>query len=286
MDISIVTCSRVPQLVEHEVPLLQALTARGISAEARPWDDPQIDWSQTPLTLVRATWGYYLKYTEFLHWIEHVSQVSTLWNPAEILRWNTHKTYLRDLEERGVAGIPTIWLSQGSPVSLASLLAQRAWKQAVIKPAVSASAHATMLVTEEKLTAGQAHLDAHLAHGDMLVQPFLSSIVHSPERSLIFIDGEFTHAVKRVPALGLNPEATVSLITPDPEEIAFAYTVLSKIPFPLLFARVDLLRDETGTLRLMELELVEPDLWLGFAPHAVERFADALMKKIRVMPRK
>lgn len=135
-------------------------------------------------------------------------------------------------------------------------------------------------MTIETIQYGQSHLDHFLSTHDMLVQPFLSTVISSRERSLIFIDGEFTHAVLRKPALNLDPSARCLLTTPQDDELLLAQRILRLLPSPSLYARVDLIHDEVGILRLMELELIEPALWFSLAPHAVQIFADAIARKV------
>jgi hypothetical protein len=280
IDIAVATCANVPDLDAHDALLLTALTERGVKAQPLVWDAPTVDWNAPAITLVRSTWGYYHQHSTFLAWAQRVSQLSTLWNPLDVLEWNTHKSYLFDLERKGVPIVPTIWLTQGTTTHLSSLMAEHNWQKVVIKPAISAGSYATILVTNETIPQGQSHLDQFLLTRDMLIQPFLPTITSVYERSLIFIDGAFTHAVQRVPALGLDPNGEVVPITPHDAEMEVALKALEAVSSSVLYARVDLIRDEESVVRLMELELVEPDLWLAFAPHATDRFANALVRKL------
>jgi hypothetical protein len=280
MDVALVTYAGLPDLDVDNALLLPALAERGIQARPVVWNDPTMDWSMPKLSVIRSTWDYYHQHQAFLAWAEDISHLHNLWNPFAIVRWNTHKFYLRHLEEQNIPIVPTIWLAQGARVHLSSLMEQQGWQEVVIKPAVSASAHATILVTTETMRDGQSHLDYFLSTHDMLVQPFLPTVISSRERSLIFIDGEFTHAVQRKPALNLDPSARCLLITPQDDELLLAQRILRFLPFRPLYARVDLIHDEVGTLRLMELELVEPALWFSLAPHAIQIFADAIARKI------
>jgi hypothetical protein len=156
---------------------------------------------------------------------------------------------------------------------------QQGWTQVILKPAVSASAHGMLLITPERVQEGQVHLDHLLPTNDMLLQPFLSTVMSTHERSLIFLDGIFAHAVERTPELGLEPSMEDRLIEPQDDELHFARKTLALLPLTALYARVDLIHDEAGTLRLMELELVEPYLFLSLAPHTVQLFADAIARK-------
>lgn len=156
----------------------------------------------------------------------------------------------------------------------------RGWTQAVVKPAVSASAYATRLVTSETIAEGQAHLDALLAERDMMIQPFLASVTTTGERSLVYFDGALSHTILRSPALGEATGPKVRLIANDAEEAAFAGRVIQAVNSEMLYARVDIAGDEVGDLRLMELELVEPWLGLDLAPEAPAHFAAAIARRM------
>lgn len=280
IDVALATCADFPSLDADNALLLPALAERGLQARSVVWDDPTMDWSIPKLTVIRSTWDYHHQRCAFLSWAEHISHLHGLWNPFALLRWNTHKCYLRDLEHHQIPIVPTLWLEQGMETHLPSLMEQQDWQKVVIKPAVSAGAYATILVTAETIEHGQSHLDCFLSTHDMLIQPFLSTVISSHERSLIFIDGQFTHAIERKPALDLDPSAHHLLITPQDDELQLARRILHLLPSLPLYARVDLIHDEVGTLRLMELELVEPALWLSFASHCVQLFADAIARKM------
>lgn len=282
-DIALATCASLPELDSDNALLIPALAKRGLRARPVVWNTPEIDWSQPQMTVIRATWDYHHQRSAFLAWAEHIASLQALWNPLDILRWNTHKFYLRGLEEQGIPIIPTLWLKQGARVELASLMREHSWDKGILKPAISASAHATLLVTSEGLETGQAHLEQYLPGNDMLLQPFLSTVTSSRERSLIFIDGVFTHAIERAPALNLDASAEDRLIAAQEDELSLSQRLLALLPARPLYARVDLIHDEAGTLRLMELELVEPGLWLELAPHAVDLFADAIARKVKHM---
>jgi hypothetical protein len=256
------------------------LAAHGLSAALVAWDDPAVDWSAFRLCVIRATWDYHLRLPEFLAWAERVAAQTALWNPLILVRWNTHKSYLRDLERQGVAIVPTVWAPRGTGLDLPALLDKRGWTQVVIKPAISASAYATRLVTSDTITEGQAHLDALLVERDMMIQPFLTSVTTAGERSLVYFDGALSHTFLRSPALGKSNTAETGLIPNDVEEAAFAWRVMQAVSGETLYARVDIARDDAGDLRLMELELVEPWLGLDLAPEAPARFAAAIARRM------
>jgi len=282
LDVALITYSELPGLAEDEQLLVDALARLGVKAGPAVWDDPAVDWAGISVCVIRSAWDYHHRLDEFVAWAERVASVSNLWNSAEVVRWNTRKTYLRELAERGIAIVPTVWLERGSQADLATLMTEHGWQSVVVKPVVSASAYATMLVTPESLSEGQAHLDKLLAEREMMVQPFISSVETSGERSLMFIDGQFTHAVRRTFPLGpvQDGQEKSTLVEATRTEIGFAANVLHAGGHPTLYARVDVVRDEAGALCLMELELVEPSLFLQLAPEAVEKLTGAIADRL------
>ncbi|HVG00565.1 MAG TPA: hypothetical protein VND68_12060 [Chloroflexia bacterium] len=285
MDVALVTYARLPDLDSDDRLLLQALRARGVNAGAAVWDDQSFDWSWTKLCVIRSTWDYHQRHADFMAWAEQAASVSQLWNPIEALRWNTHKGYLRDLAERDIPTVPTEWLYAGMTVQLQELLDNRGWQRAVLKPAVSASAYSTILVDEGSISEAQDLANRLLPSRDLMLQPFIESVETHGERSLIFIDGVFTHAVRR-PSVLTDPEYAKGhgkyiAVEPATDEPIFGAGVLRAAGFPTLYARVDVVRDGEGKLSLMELELVEPSLWLAQSPGAVDRFAEGIISRLR-----
>ncbi|HEX9990645.1 MAG TPA: hypothetical protein VGE45_19475 [Chloroflexia bacterium] len=280
MDVALVTYSELPNLAEDDQLLRDALLRRGLSVQPAIWDDPQFDWSAPKLAVIRSTWDYHRRLDEFLAWARRAAQLTSLWNPLQAIEWNTHKTYLRDLEARGVPIVPTVWLEAGSQANLTYIVASRGWQRAVVKPAVSASAFGTVMVTPDNLAQGQTHLEQMLSAHDMMVQPYISSVNNYGERSLMLIGGELTHAVRRAPVLNAASDSKHKRVMPTIEEATLAEEIVRASSFSPLFARVDLVRDDEGQPQLMELELVEPSLFFIFAPEAAERMADAITERV------
>jgi hypothetical protein len=284
MDVALVTCSQRPHLSRSDSLLQSALVARDIDTHPLAWDDPAVDWSRPLVSIIRSTGDYYRQRAAFLEWAQRVSQLHTLWNPLPLLRWNTHKSYLHDLQERGVPIIPTLSFAQGSSANLAQLMEVHDWPEVVIKPAVSANAYGTILV-EGRATEGQLYLDHMLSIHDMLIQPYVPTVMSSGERSLIFLDGKITHAVLYPPVLHRDGVMRSDLpkkglIVPQEEEVRLAYKIIATLCSPVLYARIDLVHDVDGQLRVMEIELVEQGLSLEWVPEAVERFADAITREV------
>ena len=263
-------------------PLLEALAAGGHDANVRAWDDAGVDWRSYDAVLLRSTWDYFHRLEEFLGWAHGVASVSSLWNRLEVVRWNTHKFYLRELAARGVPIVPTEFVAAGQRVDLAAILATHGWEAAVIKPAVSADSFATLRAERQSTRHGQTHLDAHLPARDMLVQRYMPTVDEPGERCLVFIDGAYSHAVRKRSLFrgGRHAGPEGMPVPAAPDEVAAAERALECLGFAApLYARVDLLRDETGTPRLMELELVEPSLFFTTRPGAANDLVAALEKR-------
>jgi hypothetical protein len=155
VGVVLVTCAEFPALPADDHLLVEELHRWGLRAEPVVWDDPDFDWSQAKVCVLRSTWDYTTRRAEFLLWAERVAAVTALWNPLEVIRWNTHKSYLRHLAEAGVAVAPTVWLEAGSRVDLPGLMAEHGWTDAVVKPVVALSARETIRVTAHSPMEGQ-----------------------------------------------------------------------------------------------------------------------------------
>jgi glutathione synthase/RimK-type ligase-like ATP-grasp enzyme len=247
------------------------------------WDDPAVDWRAIRVAVLRSTWDYFHHRDLFLAWAQRASHATRLLNPFEVVAWNTHKFYLRELAAKGVPVVPTAFFERGTRPDLGHELTARGWSTVVVKPAVSADSWGTIRVSADEIAPGQAHLDQLLRSRDVMVQPFLPSVEESGERCLVFIDGRLSHAVrKRSLFLGgrhVGPEGEPVPIAPDEARVAEHVLRVSGLP-PLLYARVDLARDAAGAPLLMELELVEPTLFLKDHPEACERLAAAIATRV------
>ncbi|HSM13731.1 MAG TPA: hypothetical protein VLA66_06655 [Thermoanaerobaculia bacterium] len=283
-DIALVTCAELPDLDPDDRPLAAALRASGLSVEIAVWDSPDFDWASARLALLRNPWDYFHRLDEFLAWGERVAAVSRLQNPLDAVRWNLHKRYLVELDRLGAPVVPTVLVERGGELGLGALVRERGWGRVVVKPAVSADSWRTLVVDAEGLAEGQAHLDDLAAERDVLVQPFLDSVESEGERCLVFLDGAYSHAIRKNSLTrggrwaGL-PEGVA--VTAEADELEAARAVLARIPFgDLLYARVDLVRDGGGRPRLLELELVEPTLFLTTSPAGLERLVGAIGRRL------
>ena len=284
------TASRLPRVDEDDAPLRAALASVGVGAQTQAWDDPAVDWGRARACVIRSTWNYVHHYDAFLAWAQRCAAVTTLLNPLPVVRWNSHKRYLCELSAAGLPVVPTRLIARGQPAQLASLVGD--WSgDIVLKPAVSAGSFNTVRIARADLELGQRHLDRLVAAGDALVQPFLPSVEDHGERALVCIDGALTHAVRKSPRFAGQAQrisaAAVDIAADEARlaEAALAWVasqvhLASPAPAPLLYARVDLARDAQGQPCLMELELVEPSLFLDRSPAALARLAAAIKQRI------
>ena len=274
--VALVTMEPMPPNADHAA-LAAALDQRGVVPIDVAWDHPFFDWSKVAVAVIRSCWDYHLSPDRFLAWTRRVPR---LLNNARVIQWNAHKGYLRQLEARSVPTIETLWVPQGPAPLLTGLMAAYGWDQAVVKPCVSGGAHRTVRCSALDWREGQKTLAEICAQGEAMIQPYLPTVETSQERSLIFIDGVFSHAVRRDPVLTTQLHSA-SLAVAAGDERWVAEHALRGLEFgPLLFARVDVLRDEHGDVRVMELELIEPSLFLDAHPPAADALAEAIVRRL------
>jgi hypothetical protein len=284
IDVALASCVTLPEPDADLAPLVGALRAAGITTEVLAWDDPDADFASARMTVIRSTWNYAERPADFLAWVDRVSARSTLWNRRETVRWNAHKSYLLDLEARGIPVVPTHVVRRGEATTLAELRRERGWSDLVVKPAVSGGSRATIrvsAVTSDGLARGERHLRALAAREDVLVQPYQSSVEGHGERAIVWIDGEATHAVRKTPRFLGDPESVSAAVRIEADEADLARRAIAAAPGPLLYARIDVARGEGGLPRVMELELIEPSLFFAQAPAALERYVAAVAKELR-----
>ena len=286
--VALVTCSELADLDPDDRLVVAPLAARGVVAEPVVWDDPAVDWARYDLAVLRSPWDYMSRRDEFVAW---AARVPRLVNPADVVRWNTDKRYLDELSAAGVPTVPTGWVLPGEP-----------WQppadrgEYVVKPAVSAGSQDTGrydLADPQHRELALAHVGRLGAAGRVtMVQPYLTAVDTDGETALLFLAGPdglaFSHAIRKGPMLTGPDEGVEGLYKPEEitprtvgaEQLAVAEQVLAAVPGGperLLYARVDLIPGPDGAPVLVELELTEPSLFVGYADGAPERLADAVL---------
>jgi len=277
MRLALATCTTVPDWEVDDRSFHAALAARRIDAPQVSWDDRNVDWSAFDAVLIRTTWDYQEKRSAFVAWAEQLTV--PLYNPADIVRWNTHKFYLRDLEARGVPIVPTEWLLRGTHPDIASLCMTRGWRRAFLKPCIGATARETLRF-EAGDPAAQAHATRLLASEDLMLQPYLTRVETEGELSAVFIDGKLTHGVRKVPVPGdyrVQDDFGARDYLIDFPDVGLARRTIEAAGRHLLYGRADFLIADEG-LQLTELELVEPSLFFRHCSNAADVLADALLR--------
>jgi glutathione synthase/RimK-type ligase-like ATP-grasp enzyme len=249
------------------------------------WTETSPNDTGCDLLVLRSVWDYHLHAQVFSDWVAAADRHATIVNSADTVRWNMDKHYLKDIENAGFPVPKTVFVDAGPDVDLKQLMEHAGFADAVIKPAISASAYETHHVNAGEAIAFNRQLQALLTRHAMLVQEFVPEIVTQGEWSLVFIGGQFTHAVSKLPQAGdfrvQHEHGGSATLTEPPEEmIGIASAVLHRFAPEAIYCRVDLVQRGREAL-IMELELIDPLLHFEAGLHAAERMADLLCAKLR-----
>jgi len=270
---------------EDERTVIPALAARGVAASPYVWDDPAVRWEDHALVVIRSTWDYAERRDAFVQWTRSIPRVL---NPPQVIAWNTDKSYLRELAAAGIPVVPTTWIFPGTSSSTIE------WPEGevVVKPAISGGARNTSRYRVRDRTTAISHVEGLLAGGRaVMLQPYVQSVDSDGETGLIYLDGAFSHAIRKGPVLREQGLATTDLFAleqitprhPKPDERALAEDTLDALAGPrsdLLYARVDVIHGQDGVPLLLELELTEPSLFLSHGDGAAERFAAGIVRRL------
>ncbi|NJD31953.1 MAG: hypothetical protein FIB04_08710 [Gammaproteobacteria bacterium] len=297
--IALVTAREALALDEDMPPLVLALREQGARVATPSWDDPAVDWSQFDKAVLRSTWDYVDRIDEFLAWADRCAEVTRLHNPPAMVRWNTDKHYLAELERKRVPVVPTRFVEPR--MSAASELDRFLsggpgaftvgncgdFVEYVVKPAIGAGSRDAARYTRADRGRALAHVERLLAAGrSTMLQPYLHGVDEYGETAVIYLGGSFSHAVRKGPLLRLDDDLVQGLFAPehitprqpDAAEHRVAAAAFGSIAHASpLYARIDLIRNERNEPVVLELELTEPSLFFLHAPDAANRFADALL---------
>lgn len=279
IKLALLTCRNWPGALESEQAFAKEFPPH-FQVRAEVWNDPAVDWSGYDYLIFRTVWDYFNYPVEFAAWLAKIELlgVKTL-NPLGVIKRNQHKFYLRELQGLGINIIPTVFIPKHTGLDL-SFLNEKGWSKAVIKPAISAAAYATTLFTQEEIGKVTSDYATMAIERDLLVQPFMPEIQSMGEVSVLFFGGQFSHAILKKPKpLEFRVQSQYGgdyqVYHPTNEVIETAARIVAAFGADLLYARVDgVLRD--GIFFLMEVELIEPDLYFGQVPAAKGRFLAAL----------
>ncbi|GGZ41251.1 MULTISPECIES: ATP-grasp domain-containing protein [Streptomyces rochei group] len=285
---ALVTCRPGPRVsVDRDLPVLaRALADAGASASVEVWDDAGVDWAAFDLVLIRSTWDYSWRADEFTAWAERCGGATRLANPAAVVRWNTDKRYLADLAAAGVPTVPTSYAAPGESPGLPD------GHEYVVKPTSGAGARfAARYTPGEHATAVRQVERMHAEGFTAMVQPYMRAIDTAGERALQFFGGRLLHASRKGAVLAPGTPYDARKVahpglepwTPTAAEVAVAEAALAAVPGAAepLYARVDLVDGDDGRPRVMELELVEPNLFLWLHERSLPRVVEAVLEAAR-----
>lgn len=282
--VALLTCERLPSLYGDEQALPAAFAAAGVEAVPAVWSDATVNWRRFDRIVVRNPWDYFERVGEFRAWLDAVEAAGVpLSNPLPLVRWNLDKRYLLALEAAGVGIVPTTLVEPGAAADLAALVARVGAAEVILKPAVSGGSYRTHRFAAADAVRHQAALDEIVAASAALLQPFVPEIAAEGEWSLVFFDGAFSHAALKKPAAGdfrvqVQFGGQYVAATPPPSLVADASAIVATLPHAPDYVRIDGVR-RGDRLLLMEVEAIEPYLFLPFAPpDATARYVAAVTR--------
>jgi O-ureido-D-serine cyclo-ligase len=298
-NIALVTAREALALDEDMPPLVLALQSAGARVGTPCWDDATVDWGRFDKAVLRSTWDYVDRIDEFLDWAERCAQQTRLLNPPAIVRWNTDKHYLVQLEHAGVPVVPTRFVEPRNPAAAEferflaggpgafTVGSCGAFSEFVVKPSIGAGSRDAARYTRADRAKALAHIERLLAaERSTMLQPYLHGVDDHGETAVVYIGGQYSHAIRKGPLLRLGDDLVSGLFAPeqitpreaDAAERRVAHAAFGSIAHAApLYARIDLIRGQQGEPVVLELELTEPSLFFVHAPDAAGRFADALL---------
>lgn len=283
--IALLTCEKLPYLKESDQALIPALAKHTIEAKAEIWDNPSVDWTTYDYLIFRNTWDYYEKEKEFNLWLSKIEKlgIKTL-NSIDIIQQNKHKFYLKDLQEKGVNIIPTLFQEKTNQLDLKAIIPKH-WKKIVIKPAFSAGSYLTEVFQANEIEVINSKYSSIANEKELLIQEFKQEITSLGETSFIFFNKQFSHCVNKKPAendfrIQVQFGGKYTLVQPTTALIEQAEAIVNLFPENLLYARVDGIIID-NQIHLMEVECIEPDLYFALAPNSLDQFVTSILELIK-----
>jgi glutathione synthase/RimK-type ligase-like ATP-grasp enzyme len=290
LKLALVTFEDLPNLSEDD-RLLKADLERGFASVETPlWSDPSIEWSGYDAVIMRSIWDFHKKPRSFLAWLDDLeAEDARVFNPVEAVRWNFSKRYLLELETEGVPVVTSHLVKMGDRIKLADIMKSNGWREAVVRPVISASAMRTKRVPLEGVEFFQPVFESWLEDGELLVQPFLHEIQTAGEYSLLYFGSQYSHCVLKKPKAGdfrvqqeyggltekVEPPPVVRQLAQD-----LNHWLFEKFRVPLLFTRFDLVT-VNGKPAVGEIELIEPFLFFGSHAQSTGLFKHSLEKALK-----
>lgn len=265
--------------------LIEPMKQFGWLAEEVSWRNKNINWSDYDAVIVRSTWDYQHDSEKFVEVLNKINSLTHLENDLELMKWNMNKKYLFDLEKKGVKIVTTLWENKFDRAKALSYFETLDSEEIIIKPNISASADNTFRLNKNKLVSSFDKLENIFADREFMVQPFIKNIISEGEYSLFFFNGKLSHSVRKIPKendFRVQEEhgGDIQPITAPEKVVVVAESIIKQLSTTPLYLRVDLVRVENDKFALMELELIEPSLYLNKDKEAPLRFVKAFLEKM------
>ena len=275
-------------LLEDEL-IIAAFEKAGLNVCRMNWDRPDFDWASTKAVLFRATWDYFNRFKEFDQWLMSIKDKTLLINPYDQILWNIDKHYLKELEQQGINTVETIYIEPGETKTITEIMKESGWKEAILKPAISGGARHTYRLNLENVEEHQEVFEQLIREESMMLQPFLNNILKKGEVSYMVFGGKFSHAVLKIAKPGdfrVQDDfgGSVHHYTPNAEEIAFAENCALKCSPTPIYARIDIALDNSNALALIEMEMIEPELWFRMNDQSAQILTEAILKELNKLP--
>ncbi|MBX3114987.1 MAG: hypothetical protein KF836_10520 [Fimbriimonadaceae bacterium] len=275
--LAIVTCQNIPEIDVDETITLQRFAEAGFEVSLVAWDDISINWSNYDAALIRSTWNYPEFPEQYSHWVVQVSESTRLFNSAVLIAPNIHKSYLLSLSDTGVPIVPTLMPKSFSEAQ--AWLLENRYTRFVLKPAIGAGSWMTDFFNIGEIERAERFFAEIQAENDPICQPFMESVSNGGERSLIYIDGNFTHKIIKQPRFIGQEESVSDALPVELHEAQIGNLVINTLPEKPLYARVDLIED-SGELLLSEMELIEPSLFFRQNPAALDDLVNGVKSRL------
>lgn len=263
---------------EHAI---QPLSELGWLVSTVSWRQTLRPWSDFDIVIIRSTWDYWNEVPVFLDTLERINRETRLANRMELVYWNLAKTYMRDLQKKGIGIVPTLWADSLNANFFANYQDQLGVNEIVVKPVVGANGQDAFRVSPGDTAERLESIAARFRKRDCMIQPFMPNIINEGEYSLFFFGGQYSHAILKIPAKSEfrsqeEHGAEIRSITPEEKLLLRARQAMATLTPPPLYARIDFIRDAVDDFLVMELELIEPSLYLRMDAQAPGRFAAAI----------
>jgi len=297
LRVAILRCENLPAFVEGDIAdydelfeddrlLVNNFELSGHKASSIIWSDPSIDWNEYDIAIIRSTWDYIDRYEEFFNVLSGIENSSCkLFNPLKAIRWNSDKHYLLDLEKWGIPVVPTFKAAGSDLKDLQDSFAEKGLLDAVFKPAIGTGGADVYRINSKSLAGEYEKLKIKHPHREFMIQPLIDSVIWEGELSYVYTGGEFSHLLLKKPAAhdyrtNVVYGGSIETAKPQEDDLLQANNIFAKIPYDLLYARLDLVRIG-HKLAVMELELIEPVLYFELAGKGFEQMVSAAISKVK-----